>query len=74
MTLINNSIVSKVKDGLIVSLAVAVLFVGGFAGNFTKPTAPDGFPGFQTHQLEGGERQANLIPIGGGDGGGYDGG
>lgn len=73
MNLSNNSVVSKVKDGLIVSLSVAVLFVAGFSGSFTKPTAPDGFPGFQTHQLEGGERQADLIPIGGGNNGGHDG-
>ena len=74
MTQLNSAIVSKVKDGLIVSLSVAVLFVAGFSGSFTKPTTPDSFPGFHTYQLEGGERQADLIPIGGGDGGGYDGG
>ena len=72
MTQFNNSIISKVKDGLIVTLAVAVLFVGGFAGNFTKPAAPDSLPGFRTQQLEDGKDPAFLLPIGG-DSGGYDG-
>lgn len=73
MTQFNNSIISKVKDGLIVSLAVTVLFVGGFANSFTKPAPSDSLPGFQLHQFEGGEDNAGLIPIGGGDGGGFDG-
>ena len=72
MTQINSSIVSKVKDGLIVTLAVAVLFVGGFAGNFTKPAASDSLPGFQLHQFEGGEDHAGLLPIGE-NGGGFNG-
>lgn len=66
MTHINNSVLSKVKDGLIVSLAVAVLFVAGFAGNFTKPTALDNFPTYHAEQYEGGAR---LLPVGPNNGG-----
>lgn len=69
MNLSNTSVVSKIKDGLIVALAVAVLFVVGVSGNFTKSVASDTTSGFQTHQLEGSEGHAQLLPVGGNSGG-----
>jgi hypothetical protein len=73
MNQFNNLTVSKVKDGLIILLAAAVLFLMGVSGNFIKPAGLDSIPSFQSQQFDGGQNGASLIPIGV-DGGGPDGG